>query len=109
MGKKLSQSQQADEVPGEGEHDTEPTSDIGADPADGSEDRSWVELGAPRIVPEGSSATPTAPPSRAGGPEGATVGDFQLIKKLGEGAMGAVFKARQVSYDRLVALKILFP
>ncbi|HZZ80288.1 MAG TPA: serine/threonine-protein kinase [Gemmataceae bacterium] len=38
-----------------------------------------------------------------------TLGDFQLIKKLGEGAMGAVYKARQNSFNRAVALKILFP
>jgi len=36
------------------------------------------------------------------------LGDFQLIKKLGEGAMGAVYKARQVSFNRIVALKVLF-
>ncbi len=102
MGKKLSRSQQADAtaLPTEGEHETEPTSDS-------SEESSWAELGSTRVV--GGGATPTAPPGRPSGPEGSVVGDFQLIKKLGEGAMGAVFKARQVSDGRLVALKILFP
>jgi serine/threonine-protein kinase len=37
------------------------------------------------------------------------IGDFVLIRKLGEGAMGAVFKARQLSVERPVALKVLFP
>ncbi|MHC4917189.1 MAG: serine/threonine-protein kinase, partial [Planctomycetota bacterium] len=32
---------------------------------------------------------------------------FELIKKLGEGGTGGVFLARQVSMDRLVALKVL--
>ncbi len=34
---------------------------------------------------------------------------YEIIVKLGQGAMGAVFKARQVSMDRLVALKVLAP
>ena len=44
------------------------------------------------------------------GQEGSVLGDFQIAKKLGEGAMGAVYLARQVSFDnRPVALKVLFP
>ncbi|MCS7014918.1 MAG: serine/threonine-protein kinase [Gemmatales bacterium] len=32
---------------------------------------------------------------------------YLLLEKLGEGSMGAVYKARQISVDRLVAVKIL--
>ncbi len=34
---------------------------------------------------------------------------FELQKKIGKGSMGTVFKARQLSMDRTVALKILSP
>lgn len=37
------------------------------------------------------------------------VGDFKLLKKLGQGGMGTVYLARQVSLDRQVALKTLSP
>ena len=36
-----------------------------------------------------------------------TLGGFEIVRKLGQGAMGAVFLARQVSMDREVALKVL--
>ena len=34
--------------------------------------------------------------------------DFRLIKKLGEGGMGKVYKAQQISLDRVVAVKVPF-
>ena len=42
-------------------------------------------------------------------PSGKRVGDYQLGQLLGIGGMGSVYLARQISMNRLVALKILHP
>lgn len=38
---------------------------------------------------------------------GRTIGPYQVVAKLGEGRMGAVFRARDTKLDRDVAIKIL--
>ncbi len=34
---------------------------------------------------------------------------YELLSKIGQGAMGMVYKARQISMDRIVAIKVLAP
>lgn len=48
-------------------------------------------------------------PSDRSEPRVQTIGDFELLARLGQGGMGTVYKARQRSLDRIVALKLLPP
>ena len=55
------------------------------------------------VSPPKETDDPTRKPKRR------NLGPYRLIKKLGQGGMGAVFLANQTSLDRQVALKVVKP
>jgi len=48
-------------------------------------------------------------PNPGGSQKPAVIGGYEIVSKLGQGAVGTVYKARQLSVGRIVALKVLDP
>jgi serine/threonine protein kinase len=69
--------------------------------SDADNQLSLSEAGAPGAVTsigKSGKQQPVSPP---------VIANFEIMNKIGQGGMGAVFRARQISMDRIVALKIL--
>ena len=62
----------------------------------------------PDAMPQPPTADPPAtPPPPLPDLTGRTLGDYQILRRLGTGGMGQVYLARQMSLKREVALKLV--
>jgi serine/threonine-protein kinase len=85
-----------------------PRDEAALDPQADTRDHVPLDADATAERPTPSSpAVPAAAKKPAAPQKTSVLGDFRLVAKLGEGAMGAVYRARQVSTPRDAAVKVL--
>src|SRR5688572_6847589 len=94
--KKAEQKAAGNDAPTESRRGSEAVTESGR----GAVEATWM-------LPPGTK--PGAAGEEVGARPATMLGVYELIEKIGQGGMGAVWKARHTKLDKLVALKILPP